>query len=147
MSVTFSPYTAESNSPPDLVNAVLARSPGITINQDSIRFGGSESQVSFYDGSLSELGIGPGILLTTGIGTPATTNTNPSSGTTSGKPGDEDLEKVLAAAQLPAVTRDAVFVEFSFVVDNPRVKSITFDLVFGSEEYPEFADNTAAPLR
>ena len=101
----FTAYSSGTNSATDLVNAILANSPGISFVPGSARFGGADEQVSFYDGSLSSLGAGRGILLTSGSGTPATTNT--STGFSVSVPdgtaddGDSQLEAALAQAGMP----------------------------------------------
>ncbi len=137
----FTEYNTDLNTPSDLVNAILGNSAGIAVDFASIHFVGSGGQVSFYDGSLAPLGIGQGILLTSGDGTPETTNTATNYGSTVGMGGDSDLDAALQAAGMGAGTQDATYLEFSFTVTDPSIKSITFDLVFGSEEYPEYADD------
>ena len=106
-------------------------------------FTGSEGQTSFYDGSLAPLGIGSGILLTSGDGNPPLTNTAPNYSVSHGLAGDTDLDAVATAAFAGAgATRDANLLEFSFDITNPNVQSVTFDLVFGSDEFPEFSNSS-----
>ena len=71
----FEQYNSTSNSS-DLVNAIIVDDSGIEIDFESINFVGADGQTSFYDGSISELGIGSGILLTSGDGNPPTENTS-----------------------------------------------------------------------
>lgn len=139
----FTPFDSTTNTPADLVAAFSASSlSGITINPGSIQFVGSDAQVSFYDGSLSGLGIGSGILLTSGDGTPNVSNTATGYTQAIGTAGDADLDAVLLAAGKTATTRDASYLSFSFDVTDPAVKSISFNIVFGSEEYPEFTNSS-----
>ena len=137
----FKAYDSASNTASDLVTALLASSPELTVDTNSIQFVGSSGQVSFYDGSLTPLGIGAGILLTSGDGTPANSNTSVEYGEAVGTPGDSDLDGALVGAGMGTGTNDAAYVEFSFFVNNPDVKTITFDILFGSDEYPEYADD------
>ncbi|MCG5526653.1 choice-of-anchor L domain-containing protein, partial [Ectothiorhodospira haloalkaliphila] len=60
-----------------------------------------------------------------------------------GNPGDPRFDEVAQAAFGGAgQTNDAAILEFSFTVDDPGVQSISFDLIFGSEEFPEFIDSS-----
>ncbi|TAY93631.1 Ig-like domain-containing protein [Rhizobium ruizarguesonis] len=138
----FTVYQSGANTGLDLVNAISASSTGVTVDPDSAQFVGADVQVSFYDGSLAPLGIGAGILLTSGDATPAQTNTVANYSLTPGTAGDEELSSVLNAAGFQnSVTYDAAYLQFSFVVSDPATKSVSFNIVFGSEEYPEYADS------
>jgi len=106
-------------------------------------FTGTEGQTSFYNGSLAPLGIGSGILLTSGDGTPPLTNTSSSYTVSHGLAGDADLDVVAANAFGGAgTTQDANLLEFCFHIEDPEVQSVTFDLVFGSDEFPEFSNTS-----
>ena len=97
--------------------------------------GGSES-ISLYDGSL-DLGIGAGVLLTTG-GIPATENTSGSAGQNLGLPGDADLTGIVGAN-----TFDASSITITFDNTDPTVTGISFQIQFGTEEFPEYVDSFA----
>lgn len=137
----FTAYNSAANSPSDLVNAILADTAGLVLNAESFRFSGADGQVSFYDGSLTALGVGRGILLTSGDGLPGTSNTSSNHTGQIGSAGDADLDGALLKAGIDAGTNDAAYLEFSFTVTDPAIKSVTFDIAFGSEEFPEYADN------
>jgi len=137
----FTPYDTGLNTPGELVNALFSNSPGIVVDPASVHYVGASGQASFYDGSLTGLGIGSGILLTSGDGTPPTTNTSSNYSVNQGGDGDADLTKVLSDAGFSQATLDVDFLEFSFTVTDPTIKSISLDVVFGSDEYPEFASN------
>ena len=100
--------------------------------------------VNFYDGSLAPLGIGAGLLLTSGT-TPGTTNTGDSFGTDNGGSsgifynGDADIDAVVNTV-FQTQSYDATTLQFDFVADDPTATSISFDLVFGSDEFPEWVD-------
>jgi Ca2+-binding RTX toxin-like protein len=53
--------------------------------------------------------------------------------------GDAGLTSVAQVAFNGATSFDASTLSFSFNITDPNAKSITFSVVFGSEEYPEFA--------
>lgn len=104
------------------------------------------SSISFYDGSLSALNIGAGLLISTGTATPAEENTSSSSGasfdTTFGNEAPhEALQNALEEAFETRELTDTTSLTFTFNITDPSIKGIQFDAVFGSEEYPEFADS------
>lgn len=128
-----------------LTTALLASNGGgILVDTSSIVLHASGSDaVNFYDGSISGLGIGAGLLLSSGT-TPGTTNTSSGFGTdnsgTSGiSNGDADIDAVVNHV-FQTQSYDATTLGFSFSVTDPTATSISFDLVFGSDEYPEWVD-------
>ena len=131
-----------NSDPQNLVDAI-SDSDSIEIVDNSVKFVGGNDQSSFYNGRL-DLGINGGILLTSGAGNPPTENT--STGFGKAQLGDINADEDLQSLANEAFadnrgTLDVNTLEFSFTVDNPRVRSISFDLLFGSEEFPEFVDN------
>lgn len=89
------------------------------------------------DGILS---LPDGVLLTSGYADPPTTNTDSGfTGLASGL-GDAGLDTLIAAAGFPDVTMDSTVLTFDFVVD-PGVNAVSLDFMFGSDEYPEYADS------
>ncbi|WP_170303741.1 cadherin-like domain-containing protein, partial [Reyranella soli] len=136
----FAPYNSSSNTAVDLVNAMSASVTGVTVV--SAEFVGADRQVSYYDGSLASLAIGSGVLLTSGDGTPPQVNTSPSYTLGLGGAGDTELSSILDAAGFTnSITYDAAYLQFSFDVGDIATKSISLDIVFGSDEYPEYAGN------
>lgn len=81
-----------------------------------------------------------GILLSSG-GFPGPSNTESGFTVFHGTPGDNDLNFVSQQA-FPGAgqTQDASILEFRLFVDDPS--QLSFDLVFGSDEYPEFANSS-----
>lgn len=145
----FTSYQPESNTLNDLTNALLATNAGIEIDTSSIVLNASaNSAVNFYDGSLSGIGIGAGLLLTSGT-TPGTSNTSTGFGTDNTQTladgtqnvnnGDSDLDAVVSTV-FHTQSYDATTLSFSFNVTEPTATSISFNLVFGSDEYPEWVD-------
>lgn len=117
--------------------AIFSATPGITIDTASMEIVSAASSVMHYDGSLP-LGIGAGLLLTTG-GTPATQNTAGWFSVDNGMNGDADLDQVVQTV-FPTRGYDATTLSFSFTVDDPTLTGIRFNTVFGSDEYPEWVD-------
>ena len=137
---TFNAYTGAGDT--TLVNALLAPSSGITILSSSITLQASgQTAVNYYDGSLAGLGIGSGLLLTSGT-TPGTSNTvgwfGTDNSTTVFNNGDVDVNAVVNTV-FQTQSYDATTLEFDFTAD-ATATSVSFDLVFGSDEYPEWVD-------
>ncbi len=135
-----------------LAQALLAANSGLAIDPSSIQLSygsyNDETSIAYYDGSLTPLGIDAGILLTSGDGTPPETNTSSSYGVglsmVSGNDEDPDFTQIAQAAFSGSGTsHDTNWIMFDFTVTDPyNTKGITFDLVFGSDEYPEYSDSS-----
>ncbi|MFN0182321.1 MAG: choice-of-anchor L domain-containing protein, partial [Aquabacterium sp.] len=100
------------------------------------------TSISSYDGSIAALGIGAGLLLTSGDAAPAARNTS-SQYTVELDTSHLDADLTAAAkAGFPeaGMVQDATVLQFQFTVTDPALTGIQFDLVFGSDEYPEFSD-------
>ena len=127
--------TSPFNDAANLVANVLAPE-GITVS--NVTFSGSAAtQIGYFNGTLSNLGLDSGIVLCSGdvaLAAGANTSTN-SSFTVPGGTSDPDLFNVAGASSI----NDACYIEFDFV---PDYDSVEFKFVFGSEEYPEFLGST-----
>ena len=142
MPVPFAPVTGLS--PEQLVAALVDPAGGVALEAGSVRVRASaDSAISLYDGSLAPLGIGPGLLLTSGT-TPGTTNTvgwfgQSNAGVSGFTNGDADIDAIINSV-FQTKSYDATSLAFSFRITDPTAVSISFDLVFGSDEYPEWVD-------
>jgi Ca2+-binding RTX toxin-like protein len=138
----FTPHTGANLS--TLTDALLAPGSGIVISSGSIALDASgPNAVNYYDGSLAPLGIGSGLLLTSGT-TPGLTNTvgwfgTDNSGTSGFANGDADINAVVNTV-FQTQSYDATSLSFDFTVADPTATSVSFDLVFGSDEFPEWVD-------
>jgi hypothetical protein len=133
------PFTVFSGSTTTLTNALLAQNSGITVSNVALKASGS-SAVNFYDGSLLPLGIGAGLLLTSGT-TPGTVNDIGWFGQSNGAAGDADINAVVNTV-FQTQSYDATTLAFNFKTDvTSTATSITFDLVMGSDEYPEWVNS------
>ncbi|CAK0749838.1 serralysin [Gammaproteobacteria bacterium] len=137
-----SPFSVYAGSnPSSLTNALFATNSGITASAIALQASGQDA-VNFYDGSLTPLGIGKGLLLTSGT-TPGTSNTLGWFGTdNSGSNfynGDADIDAVVNTV-FSTQSYDATTLSFDFTVTDPAATSVSFDVVFGSDEYPEWVD-------
>ena len=126
------------------VQSYLVNSPsGFALT--GIELEGSLQSVGVFENlSLSgTLAFGRGVLLTSGDGTPPRTNTVSGYSVNRGLPGNADLSAFAAAAFSGAgATRDATVLTLTFTVTDPNVKSLRFDVAFGSDEYPEFSNSS-----
>ena len=141
MANPFTVFSGGNNSA--LTSALLAPNSGISINTSSLVLNASGSDaVNFYDGSLSGLGIGSGLLLTSGT-TPGTSNTVGWFGKDNHVwqylNGDTDINAVVASV-FSSYSYDATTLSFDFTATDPTATSVSFDIVFGSDEYPEWVD-------
>lgn len=114
---------------------------GITI--DDVTYTGSEN-AAFLVGEFEIPGTSidyqGGIMLSSG-GFPGPSNTDSGFTVSHFTPGDSDLD-IVAQQAFPGagLTQDASILEFRLFVDDPS--QLSFDLVFGSDEYPEFANSS-----
>jgi len=139
--MTFTVYAGSGDT--TLTNGLLATNSGITIVDGSIVLQASgQDAVNFYDGTLAPLGIGAGLLLTSGT-TPGITNTvgwfGTDNSTTTFNNGDADIDAVVNTV-FQTQSYDATTLSFDFTVADPSATSVSFDLVFGSDEFPEWVD-------
>ena len=136
--------TFDGSNTTALTDALIGANSGIVVDQASIVVHQSGAgAVNFYDGSQTTLGIGSGLLLTSGT-TPGDSNTMTwfgadNSGTTGFDNGDADINAVVNTV-FQTQSYDATTLEFDFTVTDPTATSVTFDIVFGSDEYPEWVD-------
>lgn len=133
---TFTPYSGTDAT--RLTDALLAPASGLVIDAGSIQLTAADGAVNFYDGSLAPLGMGAGLLLTSGT-TPGTSNTVEYFGADNNLNGDPLLDAVVNTV-FQTQSFDATMLSFSFSVTDPAATSISFDLVFGSDEFPEWVD-------
>ncbi len=116
-------------TPDDLVLAILG--PGISYS--NVRYTGSPLAAGIFSGGDGIIGFDGGIVLGTGT-VKSVTGPNKSDTTTTNlrQAGDPDLNGIANG------TRDAAILEFDFV---PAYEQLTFQYVFSSEEYNEFANS------
>ena len=121
-----------------IVDAILGATPGLPIDYHSIVIVGGPTSVGYYDGSLSPLGIGAGLLITSGT-MPGTSNTVGWFGIDNGMNGDAALDAVINPI-FATNSYDATSITFDFTVTDPSITGISFNIVFGTDEYPEWVD-------
>jgi len=129
---------ADQSATATIVDAVMAATPGLTIDYNSVVVVGGPSSVGYYDGSLSPLGIGAGLLITSGT-MPGTSNTVGWFGVDNGMNGDPALDAVINPI-FATQSYDATSISFDFTVTDPSITGISFNIVFGTDEYPEWVD-------
>jgi len=124
---------------------VLQKLLGSGVTVSNIVYRGDSLQRGFFDGSNSNIGIDSGIVLMTGIISDAI-GPNNSDGSNAASIvnnfNDPDIEKMVNAGKPPAnydSSYDIASLEFDFVSTSD---SISFNFVFGSEEYLEFVNTS-----
>lgn len=117
---------------PTELATVLAGS-GVTVS--NVTFVGSPTAAGLFSGFPAELGFTNGVVLSTGQAVDAVGPNDSGSTTTEfSLPGDPDLTTLSGVT-----THDATFLQFDFSASSEQV---TFDYVFGSDEYNEFANSS-----
>ncbi|WP_013325320.1 choice-of-anchor L domain-containing protein [Gloeothece verrucosa] len=130
----------------DLGKNILASNSGITITNavytGALNATSLFSSVNFGTTNTSSYVLGSGILLTTGDGQPPLSNTSSSYSTANAVAGDTDIEQIIQNVFPGAgTTYDATVLELSFTTP-ANSNSISLDVMFGSDEYPEWADTS-----
>jgi gliding motility-associated-like protein len=125
--------TNTSQSPAGLVQNVLL-GPGVTVS--NIQYNGSATSIGSFTAANTNLGIESGIIMTTGTvlnngSGPHGPNNKEDAGLDNGAPGINLLSNLVGGT----TTYNASILEFDFV---PLSDTVSFNYVFGSEEYPEF---------
>lgn len=146
--MSYTTYNPSTHTLSALVSAIFAVSSGANAVTSSIvvHHGATSeepSTISFYDGSSAALGIGPGLLLSSGDPTPPATNTQQAYGVDSGVDvADSDLQATVNSAFSGAgAVEDVTSLQFQINVTDPAASGLRFNVVFGSDEYPEFSDS------
>jgi hypothetical protein len=115
----------------DLVAKLLG--PGITVS--NVTYNGAACAAGTFTGGTGIIGFEEGIILSSGdIDLVVGPNNSTSATRNNGQPGDSDLDTLIPGYS----TWDAAVLEFDFI---PTTNLITFDYVFGSEEYNEYANS------
>jgi gliding motility-associated-like protein len=126
--------TNTAQTPGGLVQNVLL-GPGVTVS--NIQYSGSPQAIGYFNGANTNVGIGEGIVMTTGTvlnngDGPHGPNNSSNSGFDNNTPGYFKLNNLLGGG---AQTYNASILEFDFI---PYSDTVRFSYVFGSEEYMEY---------
>lgn len=119
---------------------------GSGISITGITYTGAQSAVRLMPGysitGPENISIGQSVFLSSG-GVPGETNTSGSYSVDNGLGGDADLYNTAQDAFIGAgPSYDAAVLEFTFTVDASVVADgISFDVIFGSDEYPEWVNS------
>lgn len=115
-------------TPAQLVQNVLLGGNLVAYN---IKYTGSKRAMAYFNGANSNIGLSYGVLMTTGSAKNAIGPNDPADrGIRNNLPGDTALTRICGDS-----TYDASILEFDFV---PYADTVSFNFVFGSEEYPQF---------
>ena len=114
-------------------DGLVQRLVGNNVPFSNVSYTGAQIASGKFSGGSGIIGFEDGVLLTTGdVRNVVGPNESDGKGTDNGTPGDADLEKITTG------TQDAAVLEFDFV---PSENTVTFEYVFASEEYNEFANS------
>ena len=117
-------------TPEDLVNLLVGGGGSITVT--GVTYTGADWAAGTFIGDTDIIGFEEGIILSSGDIANVVGPNNLSNATlNNGLPGDSDLDKLIPGY----TTWDATVLEFYFI---PKTDQITFEYVFGSEEYNEY---------
>jgi len=135
--IPFNPGAAST-----LTNALIVANTGLTVSNST--FVGEDGQAGRYNGfaftsGITSLSMPDGVLLTTGLANNALPpNNTDSDGEDHDASGDTNLTTLVnVGATTPVETFDANSLTINFTT-SASTKSILFDFVFASEEFPEF---------
>lgn len=126
----------------DLYTSLIS-SNSFDLAPGSVKYTGADSAASIFQNlSIGGSELAKGILLTSGSGTPGTVNTYGDYTEFNNQPGDEFLTSVVSSffPEGPE-SFDASVLEFDILVTDTSVKSVFVDILFGSEEYPEYSSD------
>jgi Ca2+-binding RTX toxin-like protein len=121
-----------------ITNTLFGGVAGLSVDPTSVALTAGTSSAMFYDGSLAPLGLGAGLLLTSGT-TPPTANTSTGFGQDNGMPGNPAFDAVVNTV-FATSSYDATSLSLNFTVTDPAITGISFHVVFGTDEYPEWVD-------
>jgi hypothetical protein len=150
--MAYTTYNPTTNTREQLVGAIFSPSGGVTVQSGSIvlRHGsidGEPSTISFYDGAIANLNIGAGLLLTTGDPTPPATNNDTGYGEDAGSGAVDETDAQLQATVHAAFSgagdvEDVTYLQFNILNNDPNANGLRFEVVFASDEYPEFTNSS-----
>lgn len=140
--ITFTSIPAAFDSD-QISAALLAGGATSGLVPQNVSLVAEDGQVSFFSGGGDVIGLDAGIVLTSGDGTPPDANTFPDYTVQHGTPGDPELDAAVQRAfQGGGTTFDAAILEFELAVPEGEADAaVSFDVVFASEEYPEFSSD------
>lgn len=104
---------------------------GAGVAVSNIQYTGAAVASGAFTGGNGIIGFNSGIVLSSGLAADVVGPNTGGTSTNNGQPGDAQLTALAGTS-----TFDAAVLEFDFV---PRSRTLTFNYVFGSDEYPNFA--------
>ena len=142
----------------NLVDALYLKNTGLNIDVNSVyyQYGINTSytyeevsSISFYTSEENDgIDINSGLLLSSGSAKPNNSNTYSGYSNSLYPVGeyeliDNDLEQTAKSAfEGSGNIKDATVLEFNFTISDLFIHGITFDLIFASEEYPEYSNSS-----
>ncbi len=116
--------------------ALVQNLVGTGIQVVAVRYTGTPDSAGLFSGGTGIIGFEAGVVLSSGLAVEVVGPNDDDANTGFlGTPGDPDLDQIVA----PNPTNDATVLEFDFI---PAGSTVTFNYVFGSEEYNEFVNTS-----
>ncbi len=135
VAITFNPIDPGTTDIEGVLSGIIGG--GLKLVPGSVFYQGVEGQGSVFSDGTAAVGFGSGLLLTSGSGSPAASNTSTGFSEQTGSGTDQDLSNAGGYT-----TYDANVISFKIISENPvEITSVTFNFAFGSEEYPEYVDS------
>lgn len=142
-------YDSKTQTAQDLAKAILApvadgQAANIQLINGSAKYIGANQAAAFFEklefGQLEgvNFSLGKGIVLTSGDAQIPRSNTSTGFGKNNNTNGDEQLTTIVNELFPGSKSFDASVLEFKFTVTDANLTQVTFDILFGSDEYPEY---------
>lgn len=127
LSFTYAQIIITPSTPLNAVNSFIGT--GVTVS--NVTYQGVPNSLATYTGP-SNMGISNGIIFGSGTATGVNSNASFFHSDAASGPGDPTLQSIASGT-----TQDAAVLEFDFTA---QADSITFEYVFASEEYSDYAN-------
>ena len=125
-----------SATPEEIIQSVVSGQTLITLTDINCPNGAAGT---FLAGDNTDLGLQQGLLLSTGLAEEAANIGTFFASEGHGAPGDSDLDYLSQQAGNGSMSNDACVVEMDVFA---ATDELTFEYIFGSEEYPEFVETS-----
>ncbi len=132
LTVTPAPDTGQAT-----IEAIASTLAGEGVEIGDVSFAGAAAAVGTFTGGFPATGLSGGVILSSGaVANIGGANDSDAITEVNNTSGDQDLDSLIATNS----TLDAAVLEFEFTVTDPNATAVTFEYVFASEEYNEYAN-------
>jgi Ca2+-binding RTX toxin-like protein len=147
--IAVTPYDPKNTATDALAMVQTALNTSSKISITSAKFTGKSAAAGLLADGVNfgtirgeKIEMGPGFLLTTGLADTKGKTAEDNGSTANNTAGSYLVNDILKDVFDPSVTsNDAATLEFKFTVSDPNASWISMQILFGSEEYPEFVNS------